>query len=225
MRPPQQHPHPQRHRCPPPHDISGATTGPTPAAPRPGGAATELVQGTAPRIRITVVSSGGAAMDDDTLRIGLLMESAQAHQKLAETQMDRLTTHMQGLDEVVRGEIRRTLIEELQAVTAEARRAAEALGRMHRAGSLRAAVWGFGLSALCAALPAAVAWWSLPTPRELDALRAQRQQLTNGLEQLKQAGAGIELRRCGTSQRLCVRVERGGPVFGEDADYLIVKGY
>jgi hypothetical protein len=191
----------------------------------PGGAITGAAEDTAPRARIMAVSSGAAAMDDDTLRIGLLMETAQAQQKLAETQLARLTAHLQGLDEVVRDEIRRTLIEELQGVTAEGRRAADALRRLHRAGSLRAAVWGFGLSALCAGLPAGLAWWSLPTPREFDALRAQRQQLTTGLERLKQAGGGVELRRCGTLQRLCVRVERGGPAFGEDADYFVVKGY
>jgi hypothetical protein len=164
-------------------------------------------------------------MDDQTLRLGLLMESAQAQQKLAETQLERLTAHTQGLDEVVRDEIRRTLIDELQAVTAESRRAAEALRRMHRAGSLRAALWGFGLSALCAGVPCIAAWWTLPSAGEMAALRSQRDQLSAEIKRLEQLGGRTDLRRCGGQRRLCVRVERSGPAFGEDGDYLIVKGY
>ena len=42
------------------------------------------------------------------MKFGLLMESAQAHQKLAETHSEQLRAHTQDLDGVVRDEIRRT---------------------------------------------------------------------------------------------------------------------
>jgi hypothetical protein len=83
------------------------------------------------------------ALDDATLKFGLLMESAQAHQKLAETHLERLRTHTQDLDGVVREEIRRTLIEELQELTAEARRAVQALHGMKRAANMRGLLWGW----------------------------------------------------------------------------------
>jgi hypothetical protein len=49
-------------------------------------------------------------MDDATMKFGLLMESAQAHQKLAETHLEQLRAHTRDLDGVVRDEIRRTLV-------------------------------------------------------------------------------------------------------------------
>jgi hypothetical protein len=153
------------------------------------------------------------------------MESAQAQQKLAETQLEKLAAHTQGLDEVVRDEIRRTLIDEMQAVTAESRRAAEGLRRMQRAGSLRAALWSFGLSALCAGIPGAAAWWALPAPGELLALRTERDQAAANLKRLEQLGGRVDLRRCGRALQLCVRIDRHAPVFGESADYFVVKGY
>jgi hypothetical protein len=173
----------------------------------------------------TTVSNGTVALDESSLRIGLLMESAQAQQKLAETQLEKLAAHTQGLDEVVRDEIRRTLIDELQAVTAESRRAAEVLRRMQRAGNLRAALFGLGVSAFCAGIPGAAAWWALPAPGELMALRAQRDQAAADLKRLRQQGGRVDLRRCGETQRLCVRIERHAPAYGESADYFVVKGY
>ena len=60
-----------------------------------------------------------AAVDDATMKFGLLMESAQTHQKMAETHLERLRAHTEDLDGVVREEIRRTLVEELAELTAE----------------------------------------------------------------------------------------------------------
>ncbi len=51
------------------------------------------------------------------MKFGLLMESAQTHQKMAEAHLEKLRAHTQELDGVVREEIRRTLIEELQELT------------------------------------------------------------------------------------------------------------
>src|SRR5271156_1986128 len=80
--------------------------------------------------RVVTMSERAAAIDESTLKFGLLMESAQAHQRLAETQLETLRSHTQDLDGVVRDEIRRTLVEELQMLTAETSRAARALQRV-----------------------------------------------------------------------------------------------
>ena len=72
------------------------------------------------------MSDRPATVDETTMKFGLLMESAQAHQKLAETHLERLRAHTQDLDGVVRDEIRRTLVEEL------ARSPRKASGRRRR---------------------------------------------------------------------------------------------
>jgi hypothetical protein len=56
------------------------------------------------------MSARTQTMDDATMKFGLLMESAQAHQKLAETHLEQLRAHTRDLDGVVRDEIRRTLV-------------------------------------------------------------------------------------------------------------------
>jgi hypothetical protein len=33
------------------------------------------------------------------------------------------------------------------------------------------------------------------------------------------------LRHCGDTSRLCVRIDRRAPVYGEQSDYLVVRGY
>ena len=165
------------------------------------------------------------ALDDATLKFGLLMESAQAHQKLAETHLEKLRTHTQDLDGVVREEIRRTLIEELQELTAEAKRAIQALQGMKRAANMRGLLWGVVMTALCTVIPSAIAHWILPSSGEISALRLERDQLARTIAGLEQQGGRMDWRHCGEAARLCVRVDRTAPVYGDKADYYIVKGY
>ncbi len=164
-------------------------------------------------------------MDDDTMKFGLLMESAQAHQKLAEAHLEKLLAHTQDLDGVVREEIRRTLIDELKSLTAESDRAARALEDMRRAATLRGIVWNIGIALLCASIPAAIARWVLPSASEIAAFRAQRDVLVRSIAQLEQRGGKADWHSCGESRRLCVRVDRQAPAYGEQADYFVVKGY
>jgi hypothetical protein len=164
-------------------------------------------------------------MEDNTLRLGLLMEAAQAQQALAETTLEKLNAHMRGLDDIVRDEIRRTLVEELQVLGNEGRRAAEALRGLGRSANLRVSLWSVGITLLCTAIPLSAAWWFLPSQGELVALRSKRDELASSLARLEQRGARIDLRRCGGGDRLCVRVDRKAPVYGEAGDYFVVKGY
>jgi hypothetical protein len=163
--------------------------------------------------------------EDETLKLGLLMEAAQAQQALATTTLERLREHAAGLDTIVRQEIRATILEEMQALDEESRRAAEALRRLQRAANLRLIAWSAGGSALASLLPCAIAWWLLPTRTEIQTLGAQRDQLTANVARLARQGGNVELRRCGTTQRLCVRVERSAPAYGAGGDFLVVKGY
>jgi hypothetical protein len=171
------------------------------------------------------MSDGGAPLDEATMKVGLLMESAQAHQKLAETHLEKLRAHTQDLDGVVREEIRRTLIEELQELTAESKRALQALQRMKRAASMRTLSWSVAVALLCTAIPGAFAYWALPSAREIDGLRVRRDQLAASIARLEQQGGRVDWRRCGDAARLCVRVDRGAPLYGDNRDYYIVKGY
>ena len=165
------------------------------------------------------------ALDDSTMQFGLLMESAQAHQKMAEAHLQRLQAHTQDLDEVVRDEIRRTLVEELRDLTAESMQAASALRRMKRAADLRGLLWAALLALLATAIPAAVVRWILPSAGEIVTLRLRRDQLLASVQRLEQRGGRTEWRHCGESARLCVRIDKSSPAYGEKGDFFIAKGY
>jgi hypothetical protein len=173
---------------------------------------------------VPVVSEHAPGFDDATVKAGLLMESAQAHQKLAEGQLERLRAHTQDLDGVVRDEIRRTLVEELQMLTAEAARATRVLERI-RGGGLRSAVSSLLVAILCTLVPIGIARWALPSAADISALRARRDELSVNLSKLEQQGARIEWRRCGEASRLCIRVDRKAPPYGEKGDFLVIAGY
>ena len=99
------------------------------------------------------------------MTVGLLLESVQAQQKMVESQLDRLHAHTQGLDGIVRDEIRRTLVDELKTVSRETTGAVEALQRLKRAANWRAALFGIGMTAASVALSSAIVWWALPSQR------------------------------------------------------------
>jgi hypothetical protein len=164
-------------------------------------------------------------MDDSTMKLGLLLESAHAHQTLAESILEKLKAHVADLEGIAREEIRHTLLEELHAVEDNAQRAAQTLRALRHAADLRMALWTLGMAALSCAVPMAVAHWILPTRDEIAALSARRADLTASVAQLTREGGRIELRHCGSAQRLCVRVDRKAPVYGEAGDFLVVKGY
>ena len=129
------------------------------------------------------------------------------------------------LDTIVREEIRATLLEEMQALDEESRRAAEALRRLQRTANLRLILWSTTVLSLASLLPCAIAWWLLPTRAEIQTLAAKRDELSANIDRLSRQGGNVELRRCGTTQRLCVRVERSAPAYGAAGDFLILKGY
>jgi hypothetical protein len=113
-------------------------------------------------------------MDQDSVKLGLLMESAQTHQKLAETAIEKLSEHTQSLEAAVRDQVQRALVDALKTVHTEAQRAVEALQRLKREANARVTLWTLGLTATSAAIALFVAWWVLPTPDEIARLRIER---------------------------------------------------
>lgn len=163
-------------------------------------------------------------MDDATMKLGLLMESAQAHQKLAETHLEKLRAHTEDLDGVVRDEIRRTLIEELQSLTSESKRFALALQQVRHSAGIRGALWSVAIAVLCTAIPIGILRWTLPSESEIASLRTRRDALSASVAALEKNGGRIDWRRCGEAARLCVRVDRNAPTYGEKADFYVVAG-
>src|SRR5450755_1647251 len=131
--------------------------------------------------RAASISERGQVVDDDTMKFGLLMESAQAHQKLAETHLEKLRAHTQDLDGLVRDEIRRTLVDELKTLTAESDRDALALREMKRAANMRGVMWNIGIAILCTAIPTAIARFVLPSQSDIAAMRVQRDSLAQNI--------------------------------------------
>ena len=164
-------------------------------------------------------------MDDATMKLGLLMESAQAHQRSAEVQLEQLRVHTDDLDGVVRGEIRRTLIEELQMLTAESARAAQVLQKVGRMSVMRGTAWSIVMAVLCTGIPASIMRLALPSEAQITALRVRRDQLAESVAMLERRGGRVDWRRCGATARLCIRVDRSAPTYGEKADYYVAAGY
>jgi hypothetical protein len=61
-----------------------------------------------------MLNPSGMPMDQESVKLGLLMETAQSHQTTVEALFDKLKQHTQGLDAVVRDQIRHVLVEELK---------------------------------------------------------------------------------------------------------------
>jgi hypothetical protein len=166
-----------------------------------------------------------AGMTDEAMKLGLLMETAQAQQRLGQESLERLAAHTRDLDVIVRDEIRRTVAEGLGSVASESRRAAQSLQSLRRSANVRVLWWTVSIATVCSAVVTGEAYWMLPSQGEVAALRAQRDALAANISSLEQRGGTLDIRRCGARARLCVRVDRNAPAYGPGADYLVVKGY
>ena len=163
-------------------------------------------------------------MDDESVKLGFLMETAQSHQKTVEALFAKLKEHTQGLDAVVRDQIRHVVADELKSVRAETQGAVEALQALKRAANVHVTFWTLGATAIALSAALFVVWWVLPSPAEIAALRSERDALSSNVAVLDQRGARADLRRCGAGH-LCVRVDLKAPRYGESSDYLVIGGY
>jgi hypothetical protein len=164
-------------------------------------------------------------VDDLTVRAGLLLDTVESQRAQATEVLERLQQHLTQIDEVVRDEIRATLLEELRTLAEEGRQARASLRRLRQAAHAHLGLWSTAIAVGAAAVPLALSWWLAPSAAELDALRATRAELRANVAQLSAQGGRVQLRHCGDAQRLCVRVERTAPRYGEGGEYAIVQGY
>jgi cell division FtsZ-interacting protein ZapD len=164
-------------------------------------------------------------MQEAPLPQDFLLEELQRQQRQVQDTLERVEGLVRDLDEVLRQELRGAFAEEFHMLGDASARAAQALYAVRRAASMRVALWAIGVTAACSAVPATVAWTVLPSRGQIARLRHEREVLAASVARLEEEGGRVELRRCGSSSRLCVRVERAGPAYGAHADYLIVKGY
>lgn len=128
---------------------------------------------------------------------------------------------------VADGELGRVLEEAMQRAFADASnvRAAEKLSQIHRATGTRFALWSFGIVCMCSLVPAVLTWMLMPSRAQVIQARQNLDQLSAGIASLSREGGRIDLRRCGETNRLCVRVDRKAPFYGPKADFAVVKGY
>jgi len=164
-------------------------------------------------------------MEEQSTKLGFLMEAAASHQNLAENVLRQLAAHTQDLEAVVRGETRRALAEELQALGSETQSAIEGLRTLRRSISVRMGAWNLGIVLLSTLISFGAGWLMLPSRADISKLRERRDSLSGVVAELDRQGRRIDLRRCGELQRLCVRVERQAPAYGVASDYYVVKGY
>jgi hypothetical protein len=164
-------------------------------------------------------------VDEAAMKLGLLLESAHAHQRLAEGVLEKLRSHVGELAGIARDEVRATMLEELTALQEESLRAAGTLRRLRHVADLRVALWTLAMAALSCAVPLGAAWWVLPSRAEVAALSARREALETAVARLRAQGGEMEWRHCGAAQRLCVRIDRKAGAFGESGDFLVVKGH
>jgi len=113
-------------------------------------------------------------------------------------QNTKLNQQTQGLEALVRDQIQRALGDGLKVVRAESQNAVEALQSVKRAANAGVAFWTLGITAIAAVTGLFVAWWILPTPAEIIALRNERDVLASNIANLKQRGACANLKttRC-----------------------------
>ncbi|MGH8140380.1 MAG: hypothetical protein ACREVV_19565 [Steroidobacteraceae bacterium] len=164
-------------------------------------------------------------MDAETMKLGLLMEAAHANQKLAEASLKELQSQANELASAVREEVHRALVEELHSLATDSRRAVDALRAVRHAANVRVALWSVAMTTLCSAIPLCLAYWIIPSQADIHALSAKHDELAAKIASLENRGGRIDLRRCGEGARLCVRVDRKAPMYGEKSDYLVVRGY
>jgi pyruvate-formate lyase len=164
-------------------------------------------------------------MDDTTMKVGLLMEAAHAQQRSAAASLKKLKAVANDLAGIVREEVRNGVIEEFQSLAADSKRASDALHEVQRTANVRGLVWSVGITTLCSAIPLVMTCWIIPSRGEIAALRAKHDELATKIASLEERGGRIDLRRCGDGARLCVRVDRKAPTYGEQSDYLVVRGY
>jgi hypothetical protein len=150
---------------------------------------------------------------------GRVLEAVHAQQAQIHGILATLDTRSRDLDAVLADTVQRAFLD------AAGLRAAGTLSQIHRATGTRFALWSFGIVSCCSLVPAVASWMLMPSRTQLTQARQDLDQLSAGIARLSREGGRIEMRHCGEAGRLCVRVERKAPFYGENSDYAVLKGY
>jgi hypothetical protein len=151
--------------------------------------------------------------------LGGVLETVHAQQSQIHGLLATLDTRSRDLDATLGEAVQRAFMH------AAGLRAAEKLSQVHWATGMRYARWSFGVVLACALVPTCLSWLLMPSRTQVIQARQTLDQLSARVSQLSREGGRIDLRHCGEANRLCVRVDRKSPFYGETADYVILKGY
>jgi len=151
--------------------------------------------------------------------LGRVLETVHAHQSQIHGMLATLDTRSRDLDSAMGEAVQRAFMD------AAGMRAAEKLSQIHRATGMRFALWSFGIVSACSLVPTVLTWMLMPSRAQMTQARQSLDQLSAGIARLSREGGRMDLRHCGEANRLCVRVDRKTPFYGESADYAVVKGY
>ncbi len=160
-----------------------------------------------------------AATESPPIELGRILETVHAQQSQLYDMLASLETRSRDLDASVGEAVQRALTQSAGL------RATEKLAQVQRTATARYARWSFGVVSGCALVPALLSWMLMPSRTQLLQARQSYEQLLAGVAQLSHEGGRIELRHCGTANRLCVRVDRKSPFYGESGDFIVLRGY
>jgi hypothetical protein len=151
--------------------------------------------------------------------LGRVLETVHAQHSQLHGMLATLDTRSRDFDSAMGEAVQRAFMD------AAGLRAAEKLSQIHRATGMRFALWSFGIVSACSLVPTVLTWMLMPSRPQLTQARQSLDQLSAGIARLSREGGRIDLRHCGEANRLCVRVDRKAPFYGESADYAVIKGY
>lgn len=175
-------------------------------------------------------------MDESTIAAAALLEAAQNNQKVAEAsfqKLEALIKLLQELPRIVAPELKASIEQAHHEELAATRQEFQALAtNLRYARERMARTWlavGAGVVLTAVLSVAAMLLFVLPSSKELQALRAQKDELTAAIADLEARGGRVHLKTCGNPAekvRLCALVDSTAGAFGTPAErYMVLKGY
>jgi hypothetical protein len=163
--------------------------------------------------------SSDAATGTAPVELGRVLETVHAQQSQIHGMLATLDARSRNLDSTLGEAVQRAFMD------AAGLRAAERLSQVHRATGVRFALWSFGVVSACSLVPTILTWMLMPSRAQLTQARQSLDELSAGIARVSREGGRIELRHCGEANRLCARIDRKAPFYGENSDYAVLKGY
>ena len=161
-------------------------------------------------------------MDPDTMKAGLLMEAAEAHQQLAKVALTRLDAVTRSLEPAVRDAVTQAALQEFRTMHEEAQRTAQALRQLR--GGFTVNLWLMaGLMAVISGLVLLIGiFWIGGLPGgPPSGLRGDAAVMS----EIGRRGLVVDVSLCGdAARRVCVRVDPKAGGFGPRKDQMVAAG-